>query len=166
MSSEKKCKLCDSSIEDTYCSYCGFQNIGVIGSSAKKADEEARYELKKELLLNISEIGIVIYRYQSLKDDKPIFKKEFFSLLSSPIEIDKTSKSLSVYNGNKITLYKKCGQKIAELPPKTINISSNKESFDISASINENLKLDLFVKGETPEKIFKNIKLGETLILS
>lgn len=173
MSSEIKCRLCDSFIEDIYCSYCGFQNVEVVGSDAKQADEKVRCEIKNELLFNISEIGIIGYCYREVdEDDEVICNKEYFPLLSVPQQrndtIDWTSRDISVFNGNELSLYMKYKQdKDEELFSEKINVPTNIKSFCVSANINNNLKLDMYYhtsENSDGIKFLENIKLGKTLI--
>ena len=160
-----KCRLCDDPIGGYYCNYCGFRNYEILGKEAELADIQKQKETREMLLKTISEVGIITWRYNGITNDKPDFKKEYFPLISSPqLQNDKivgTSKSITVYKGEKVFFYKTANRKTNELPSEKLNCKG--EAFEFRGVININLKLDVYCNSE---KVIENLKLGTTLITS
>jgi len=169
------CDLCGESVENFICSYCGFVNAIKMGKETEQVAEEAKENKRKELLSNISEVGIVGWLFKGVKDEKPNLEKKVISLFASPSlnngTITGTSKTVNVNNGKDITFYMKTNQKKeVVLIDEKLNIPNSYDTFDISVKINERLKLDVFyhIKDGKPDgtKVLENVKLGKTLVQS
>jgi len=169
------CGLCGEPVEESTCSYCGFINAKIIGEDTEQIAEKAKKEKREVLLRNISEVGIVIWRYRDIQNGKVNCGEEYSPLLSSPSlhkgTITGTSKTVTVRNGKDITFYVKTKQNPkGEVLHEKINIPGNPDTFEIGVKINERLKLDVFyhIKDGNPEgiKALENIKLGTTLVQS
>ena len=171
-----ECRLCGDPIdnETDFCSYCGLPNVIIMGGAALQAFQLKLDQHRVSILNNISELGIVIQRYQSVKDDKVIFKEELYPLFF-PNNSKETVEKINVYYGKTATFYFKTkqGKEVRIKPEQLQNLheySDTFNSFDLSAKINEHLKLDVFfhVKDGNPDgiKTIDNLKLGTSIAVN
>lgn len=172
----KTCELCGEPVKDPICSYCGFINAKITGKDTEEVAEKAKEKTREERLLNISEIGVVLKRYKSIQGSKVVCDDESYPLFlperSNTENIEGTVRKTAVFYGKKIALYFKTKQnKVIFFDSVLQNLpeySKNFQSFEISAQINEHLKLDAFchINGENQDgiKVIDNIKLGSTLV--
>jgi len=172
---EKTCRLCGEPIKGQDCPYCGFFNAtSLVGDDkAEKADKKAQAQHRDEILGNIPEVGVVLKRYKGIQDDKVVCDEEYYPLFPPrQSKNEKTIKRATVFYGKKIKLYFKTKHNKTELFSSELkNIpeySNDFQSFEISANINAQLKLDVFchVKGGDQDgiKSIENFKMGTTLV--
>ena len=169
----KECGVCGEPVNDPICSYCGFINAKITAEDMKEVVEKAKEKTREDALSNIVEVGIVIWRYRDVQNDKVNCDRESYSLLSSlglhNGTITGTAKTVNVKNGKDITFYLKTNQNPKEvLIQEKLNVPSTHDTFEISVKMNERLKIDVFYYDNDGSsegiKTLDNIKLGSTLI--
>ena len=173
---EKTCRLCGEPIKGQDCPYCGFFNATSLAGDdkAEKADKEAQAQHRDKTLGNIPEVGVVLKRYKGVQDDKVVCDEEYYPLLlPGQSKNGKTVKNAAVFYGKKIKLYFKTkkdktfffNSELKNIP----EYSNDFQSFEISATMNAQLKLDVFchVKGGNQDgiKCIESLKLGTTLVV-
>ena len=169
------CKLCGDPIneEKDFCTYCRLPNVIILGEAAEEANERNIIQHREKILNNISEIGVVLQRYQSIQNEKVVCKEEQCPLFF-PNNANKRNIRENVFYGKEISLYYKTKKNEVIKFPKAIELMGLPKydpkaffSFEISAKINEQLKLDVFCHVnngfQDGLKPIDNLKLGETL---
>ena len=168
-----ECGVCKEQLsKGQSCFYCGFFNATSLENDDKveEVEKKAQQLHREKILNNISEVGVVLQRYQSVQNKKVVCKEE-----NSPLFLPKGSNNENirenVFYGKNIILYFKTRKNdLIKLPVELKNLPDyDKEtfySFEISAKINDRLKVDVFYhdKDGNPKKVIvENLKLGTTL---
>ena len=157
------CKLCSDPITNPGmpCAYCGHRIIHALDEQAEQSEKKRLRDRRDKLFGNIAEVGLIAYL------TNPIF----CPLLRKPAmdAVEWTEQRYLIYNSDSAasTLYMKTTDGKQTEFNATLTAPAELGKFQIGASINEHLKLELYYRkpGATGigEPLAEEIKLGESL---